>query len=516
MRASQGVVAAFAFLLAVATQAREPELGALRSYALPGYTLVAPDEVAARKVAAQVANTVRVLSAMLKRDLKAPAAPVLLLMVPRDDLHRYLNDNSHSAPAAVPRSFSNYLLLPSDADDHDLQMAIYHQATHLFLLTQFNEEFPLWFDEGLSLLMETMKVEGSDAAVGRRRFVFPKGPLQTELLTRLMERPRLEPRNGPDGWIALDRLLRCNAASPELQGRDAAYLVRRQSWALVHKALIAEPELGSQVASYFKAVNSFTPIDQAVQQSFGMNVSELDDKLFRYTWREDFEISKIHFEAPATPSLGAGNAIGRDRALQTLATLMLDAGANLRRVDEVINAAAKHSADAAELQMLRMRLAVQNRDDLALGKLLRALDSKLDARGIAAGAGLALFERVSPPFAREPENATTRDFSVRAIELLDRSLRAEPDNPEAAFAFGMLAARLVSHLDLALERLQRASERVPKNADLALAMAQVHEARSDTKQMVEQLTNVMRFTRYGQQRWLAAQRIDKARSKEGI
>jgi thioredoxin-like negative regulator of GroEL len=63
--------------------------------------------------------------------------------------------------------------------------------------------------------------------------------------------------------------------------------------------------------------------------------------------------------------------------------------------------------------------------------------------------------------------------------LLDRALAANPDDPEAAWAYATLAAGLKKDLDVAWQRLTPMFERLPRNPDIAHAAALLLEARGD-------------------------------------
>jgi tetratricopeptide (TPR) repeat protein len=152
-------------------------------------------------------------------------------------------------------------------------------------------------------------------------------------------------------------------------------------------------------------------------------------------------------------------------------------------------------------------------DDATIERLLAAMETRSADPAAARSAGLALFEWIAQqqPGSSSTE-ATVPRAHQRALQLLDRALRAKPDDAEAAWAYAGLAASLDTSLDKALERLRHASERTPQNADLALAMAQVHEARNEPAKMLEQLENTARFSRSIEQRRWAHERIDAAKA----
>jgi Flp pilus assembly protein TadD len=108
-------------------------------------------------------------------------------------------------------------------------------------------------------------------------------------------------------------------------------------------------------------------------------------------------------------------------------------------------------------------------DDAALMRELEALEPVMKDPGVARAVGLALVERI-----REAE--APAEFRERAFALLDQALSMRPDDAEAAWGFGIVAAQLNRQLPLAESRLKHADELVPRSADLAMSKALVYEA----------------------------------------
>jgi len=520
MKASQVVGAALASLVGLCAWSREPQLAGLRSYSLPGYTLLAPDPATAQLVATHAATIERVLAVVLNRQPAGAATPTTVIMIRGADLERYVGNESRAGTEVLPRSFHNYLLLRSDGSRDLLRAAVYHQFAHLFLHTQFHDEFPWWFDEGLALFMEATRIEGSEAVLGNQRFGFRGDKRTPDPLDQFKEEERsIDPNPNSQGrgvpeWTALDTMLRYREGLQPGETRDSTYLFRRQAWVMVHRALVGEPEFGPQVSAYLQAINQFVPIEEAVPRSFGMSTPELDKNLRAYAMREKFKTMRKAFNAPAPVALGAGQPVSDSEALQTFASLLLDDGTS-RNVEEAVAAAANLAPDSAEVNALRMRLAALKGDGVTLERLLAALETRSTDVAAARGAGLALFEWIAFEQARKPDSAAgVPRVHERALHLLDRALQAKPDDAEAAWAYAGLAAGMNTSLDTALERLRLASARSPQNADLAMAMAHVYEARNEPAKMLEQLENTARFSRSIEQRRWAVERIDAVKAAQ--
>jgi hypothetical protein len=87
-----------------------------------------------------------------------------------------------------------------------------------------------------------------------------------------------------------------------------------------------------------------------------------------------------------------------------------------------------------------------------------------------------------------------------AFGWLGASLAANPKDPEAAWAYGILAAQLKRELDPAMQYVRQAREQLPESAELAFSAALLHEARKEGNSMLLRLRDVARFTRSPEER----------------
>jgi hypothetical protein len=323
MKALRGILAAllaaaFAAPGAIAAEARAETL---HSFSTPGYTIFAHDEAAAHAVATNLATVEQILGAMFKRELRAPAQTNVILLSLAEWKH-YLRSGLALPEEWVLANGTTYLILRSDVSRKRLQRGAFHQGAHLFLRRHFDGEFPLWFEEGLALVMQNTLVEGRQAIVGRGNYSF--GQLAPD---RQERKPRYEnlPWVTRERWISLDELLRMRADSPEYRSSWAAGSVNQESRALVHLGLIGEPKLGAQMIAYVDALHAGKPVDEAVQASFGMKVVDLERILTRYTSRADFPVTRVTFEPPAEAVVEAGRTVSTSESVAMFAAL--EAGA---------------------------------------------------------------------------------------------------------------------------------------------------------------------------------------------
>jgi hypothetical protein len=280
------------FFCARAAQAREVPLDELRRFDTPQYTIVAASESEALQVATYAAEIEQALCEKLERAPRASKVPATLLLLTGKQVDRYLADvgvNKRRTSSATP---SNYLLLPSGASASRLRRAVYHQVAHVFLQAQFEEPFPYWYEEGFASLSETLRIDGQRAEIGRQRFTF-----QDRNTAEPQEGNRVMDKEGPvqtvPSWISLARVFSCDDTCSEFSNAELRYRMRREQWAVVHRALIGDVAFGGQVSSYLQLWRQRMPIEQAVQQSFGSSVDVLDGNMRTYASRENFSVARM-------------------------------------------------------------------------------------------------------------------------------------------------------------------------------------------------------------------------------
>jgi tetratricopeptide (TPR) repeat protein len=410
--------------------------------------------------------------------------PTYILIVRGAVWDRYLRPGSMISAEFVPARFANYLLLHTGDDAGPLRQAVYHEYTHFYLNTHLRGVIPLWFDEGMAQFMEATSFNDGTATVGSPNFSYV---------------PKLLP---------LGELLRIDKKSRKYLS-TWTYSVHLLSWAMVHRALLDEPGADSQLFSYLRQIDEGTPIDEAVKASFGITTEELDQEIRLYLEQIHFRLGRIQIETGGIVPAGGGRPLSDVDALVLLARVMFDTGFHPERLGEVIAAAEKRSPDSTEVQVLKVRLQARWRDYAALDRIVRELAPRLTDPQMARGVGFALFERSSDARPDDLLSAARRlDLRERGMQLLDRALRANPDDPEAAWAFGLLAASTNQQLETALKHLLTVSKIAPDNPDIAMAIAQLYEAGKQSEEMLPWLQKTARFSHSTEQRLWARRKIE--------
>ncbi len=487
MRGTKGVMAALAALVACGAWAREPQLHGMKAWSQPAYVVFSQDERIAQTLMKEIPPIEGVLATLLERKPQPSGLPTYIFIVRDSVWNRYLAPSFNIVGEFVPSRFANYLLLSTGIDGPARRDAVYHEYSHLFLHTQFRGVLPLWFDEGLAELVGTTRFKAETAIVG-----IPKSSFRS-------------------GWIPLSRLMQLDKKS-EAYLTDSTRSVHFQSWAIVHRGFIAEPAFGKQMLAYLNAVNNGMSIDEGVETHFGVSVDELDRQMRRYSSRFSFDAGSIKFVRPPPVPAGPGRELSEVDSLKMLARVMFDTGLKPIRVGEVIAAAEKRAPESPNVSTLKLRLAVRDRDDAAIANLLRLLEPATQNVRVGRDVGVALFERVReiPPDDPLP-GELKRQWQQKAMDLLDRSLRADAEDPEAAWGYGLLASALNKDFETALERLERAARFAHMNADIEMATALVYESRQQPERAVGHWMNTARFSHSLEQRLRAGRRVDAIR-----
>ena len=317
-------------------QAREPKVGMLTTYSMPGYTLVSQDERAAQRMINRLPVCQAVLASLFDQSPQASATPTRIWIANRQVFERYLraDDFATSAFAATPSA--NYLLFDASVPPERKSWDACAEFSRLYIQTQFRGTTPAWFRQGLSMLMFLADIEGAEAFIGRR-----------DSITHFE-------------WIPIEQVLSLDDAQLGSRRSGAhVYMYDSESWALVHRGLIGDPGFGQQMLSYLKRVDAGESVGRAVQGSFGMSVEALNDSMRQYHAKPRFRVAVVKFEKPASMVLPPGQVLGRGEALELLATAMVDTGLHLRHLDEVIDAAERQSPGSTAIRNLRRRAAGQ-------------------------------------------------------------------------------------------------------------------------------------------------------------
>ena len=205
-----------ALALSAGAVARVADVDPLRSYETPAYTLIATEKFSAPAFVPLIANFEKVLAKVLATEVQPTGTPTTIYVVRARTWNRYLRPSPDIAGEFVPTRFANYLLLNADAGRTQVHAGVLHEYTHLFLRTQLGGYYPLWFDEGVAELMSRTQMHRDFAIIG-------------------LPEPKFA-----SGWLPVSRLLEVDKSSAEYLEAPTTEYVHRESWALMHRGLIAD------------------------------------------------------------------------------------------------------------------------------------------------------------------------------------------------------------------------------------------------------------------------------------
>jgi len=421
-------------------------------FELAGYTLVAADNQQLRRDMAKLPRLNRALELALEIDARPTGIPTEVYVVSHSMWSRYLQLGPGIISEFVPTRFKNYIIADNSRIDRD---SLFHEHAHLFLYTQAERVYPHWFDEGLAQIM------------GRAQY--------TATTVRFFP----SERDDLGAWLPIDRVLLATRDSHDYLAEGTTDSFYFEALSLTYRALIDDRSFGKQVEAYIDALNQLQSPEQA-RNHFGVDVDGLNYHMRAWVNRTTKSEAKMMLgDIPEQP-LPAGTPLPKLDALLQIANVSLDTGLGLDRLDEILTAAAREPGGARRTLVPWTRLAAKQMSDRPLLEVLRyAGPARLRDPQIARGIGLALFDRV---LTLDQKPATLIDAATlmgRSFALLDRALAANPDDPEAAWAYATLAAGLKKDLDVAWQRLTPMFERLPRNPDIAHAAALLLEARGD-------------------------------------
>ena len=180
----------------------------------------------------------------------------------------------------------------------DSWRAVEHQFAHYFLTYNYPPTQP-WFDEGFAEYFSSVDFTASKTEVGADPTLNPIP--QTDILDDQTQVSGLKSHtdilNTP-AWLTLPDLF--GMKNRVVNGQEGTHqtLFYAESWMLVHY-LINQHKL-EQTGMYFDLVeNQKVPVEQAVQQAYGMSVAELDKAVKDY-----FHSLKPLFDAMWAAKLG--------------------------------------------------------------------------------------------------------------------------------------------------------------------------------------------------------------------
>jgi len=169
----------------------------------------------------------------------------------------------------------SFILL--DMSTPDPWQVVFHEYAHQLLNGNTSAQVQPWFDEGFAEYFSTIKVSGKEADVG-----FPPAG-DVEILHEY-------------SWLKVADLFRVQQNSRTYnESGDHRSVFYAQSWLVMH--YLYDKQLLPKAAAYFNLVfDKKVPVEQAMQQAFGMSADMWDKELRGY-----FNAGTVKYYKLATP-----------------------------------------------------------------------------------------------------------------------------------------------------------------------------------------------------------------------
>lgn len=188
----------------------------------------------------------------------------------------------HGKPTEIAGLFEysddrSFILL--DMSTVDPWQVVFHEYAHQLLNGNTEGAVQPWFDEGFAEFFSTIQVNGKEADVG-----LPP-PDDVEVL-----------RNG--NWFKVADLfqVRENSSTYNESG-DHRSMFYAESWLVMH--YLYDTKTLPKAAKYFDlAIDQHVPVDQAIEQAFGMTAAAWDKTMHGY-----FNTGTMHYKLPTPPGI---------------------------------------------------------------------------------------------------------------------------------------------------------------------------------------------------------------------
>lgn len=471
--------------LASAAGAAGPRLGKFVEYDVGPFTIYTSR---GERQVRDLMDDLALFQVTLERSLKHKAAqtgiPTRVFIVGHNEWEKYLQPSPGLAGVFLSRRFMNYMIVDGDTDGESARQIIFHEYTHFFLRSQFAGEYPPWFHEGLAELFSMCRFKQGNAEFGL--------PVQRIFDARAAK------------WIPFDRMLAIDQNSPEYSTHRLAPGFYGQAWFTVHYGMVENRVFREQMFDYLHQLNLLVPRGEAQRKAFGADLGVIDKQLFEYSRRPRLSLGSVSIgDAPAL-TLGPGRVLDELETLFLVANLMFEFRNPPERLAPFIAAAEKREPGSFRTLKLGANLARSKDDVLGFASKVDEMAGALSATDWQArrDLGVLVLTDAMEDQSLRPDDSRHAAALARAAKWFDEALAQQPEDVPALWGYGYISALREENLDLAEERLKTAYRKAPANAEIAMALASVYNARREPENAVPVLKDVIRYaTDLGMREW---------------
>jgi tetratricopeptide (TPR) repeat protein len=221
---------------------------------------------------------------LLSRSKLRMSEPMEIIAIRGDKDYAQLAPLVNGKPTKAPAFFlagEDRIFVVLNLFEPDSWRAVEHQFAH-YMLNYNYPPTPPWFDEGFAEYFASLNLTAKTAELGSDPEL--NLPYETDLLGSQIESKNLksltEILSNPV-WLAWPDLL--TMKNRMVNGQEGTHhtLFYAQSWILVHYLL--NKDKMSELGKYFGLVEiQKVPVEQAIQQAFGMSAAQLDHEVKTY------------------------------------------------------------------------------------------------------------------------------------------------------------------------------------------------------------------------------------------
>src|SRR5215212_163282 len=172
----------------------------------------------------------------------------------------------------LPGNDVNYIALSLDSGGDPYGTA-FHEYVHLHVKDNIPNA-PLWLNEGLAELYESLEFSGGDALIGAPHHGYVNLLRQVELLP-------------------LKTLFSIGPDSPHYNEQDKVGIFYGESWALVHYLMLGDRARQDQFKQFIQRVGRGDDAAKAIESAYGITLDTLEAELQSYVRRGNITAQRI-------------------------------------------------------------------------------------------------------------------------------------------------------------------------------------------------------------------------------
>src|SRR5215213_1569875 len=352
----------------------------------------------------------------------------------------------------------NYIALSLDPRGDPFSTA-FHEYVHLHLRDNVPSA-PLWLNEGVAELYESLQFSGNEALIGTPKHNYLYLLRQVELLP-------------------LKTLFSIGPDSPHYNEQDKAGIFYGQSWALVHYLMLGDRGRQDQFKQFIQRINRGDDPAKAIEGTYGITLDLLEEELRSYVRRGNLAAQRI---------TGIDNPDTYGSYTATERSALTDSEANYYLADLLLHNGRHNEAERGFKQAIAMDAGFTPAH-AALGTLYvhqrRYPEAKKHLqRATSSPQSYMVHYLYAYVLSREGISSTgevsnySRENAAAMREQLLQSIKLAPNYAPAYYLLAVVNSVSGEHGDEALEMAQKAHQLTPSNKNYAELVENIKEYRS--------------------------------------